>query len=192
MTLVYSWAMRSPHAAPLALLGLVACAEPATSVIETGLTAEERRLRLELIRDAAAEMGVHNAALLAGIAVSETNLAHCWSEATFACQGPPSPSCDGGPIIAGSADGPCAEPPEDHPQLQRSKPASQLDAGVHQVLDLTGFTCAQVIGRQRERRSDDIHPPAVERAQVERREEPFVRVDDHRVGALGAGEHVSM
>src|SRR4051794_20372224 len=54
-------------------------------------------------------MGLHNAALLGGIAVSETNLAHCWSEATYACKGPASSSCDGGPIIAGSADGPCAD-----------------------------------------------------------------------------------
>ncbi|NUO48715.1 MAG: hypothetical protein HOV80_07655 [Polyangiaceae bacterium] len=32
----------------------------------------------------------------------------CWSEATWACKGPASPDCGGGPIIAGSADGPCS------------------------------------------------------------------------------------
>ncbi|MGE0867250.1 MAG: hypothetical protein AB7P03_01715 [Kofleriaceae bacterium] len=66
-----------------------------------------RTEKLELIRDVAAQMGVHNGALFAGIAISETQLAHCWSEATYACKGPASPSCDGEPVIAGSADGPC-------------------------------------------------------------------------------------
>ena len=49
-----------------------------------------------------------NGALLAGIGEVETNFAHCWSEATWACQGPASASCGGGPVIAGSADGPCS------------------------------------------------------------------------------------
>ena len=71
------------------------------------MTPDLRRERFALIRDVAARMGVHNAALLAGIAMSETNLAHCHAEAHFACPGPPSPSCAGGPVIAGGADGPC-------------------------------------------------------------------------------------
>jgi hypothetical protein len=66
--------------------------------------------RYELIRDSAYEMGLHNAALLAGIAISETGLAHCYDEApSFACPGPASPSCGGAPVIAGGADGPCAD-----------------------------------------------------------------------------------
>ena len=48
-----------------------------------------------------------NGALMAGIAQVETGLSHCWSEATWACQGPYSSSC-GGAVIAGSADGPCS------------------------------------------------------------------------------------
>jgi hypothetical protein len=74
-----------------------------------------------LIRDTAAHMGVVNAALLAGIAMSETHLAHCWAEATYACMGPDSPSC-GGPIIAGSADGPCSA-------MQGGLGLFQFDAG---------------------------------------------------------------
>jgi hypothetical protein len=85
-----------------------------------GLSASKRD-RLALIRDTAAQMGLYNAALLGGIAVSETNLAHCWSEAPYACQGPDSPSCDG-PIIAGSADGPCAA-------MQGGLGLFQFDAG---------------------------------------------------------------
>lgn len=83
---------------------------------------QPRRDRLALIRDTAAQMGVHNAALFAGIAMSETSLAHCWSEATYACQGPASPSCAGGPVIAGSADGPCSA-------MQGGLGLFQLDAG---------------------------------------------------------------
>ncbi len=72
------------------------------------LTAAQRRARAELIRDTAAEAGMTNAALLAGIGEVETNFAHCWSEATWACKGPNSASCGGGPVIAGASDGPCS------------------------------------------------------------------------------------
>jgi hypothetical protein len=91
-------------AAAVLLVG--ACALE-TSPSEQAITGQVKADRLALIRDSAAEMGMHNAALFGGIAMSETNLAHCWSEATYACMGPDSPSC-GGPIIAGAADGPCA------------------------------------------------------------------------------------
>ena len=86
----------------LALAALAACSMGGAS----GLSAVARRERLAVIRDTAAQQGVWNAAVFAGIAISETNLAHCWSEATYACKGPDSPAC-GGPIIAGAADGPC-------------------------------------------------------------------------------------
>ena len=88
---------------------LVSCVDaPREAVTTQPLSAAVKRERAALIRDSAAEMGLHNAALLGGIATSETNLAHCWEEAQFACMGPATASCDGGPIIAGSADGPCA------------------------------------------------------------------------------------
>lgn len=60
------------------------------------------------IRDSAAQSGMTNAALLAGIGEVETNLTHCWSEATWACKGPVSASCGNRPVIAGSADGACS------------------------------------------------------------------------------------
>jgi hypothetical protein len=63
--------------------------------------------RYAAIRAAASARGMRNAFLLAGIANDETGLAQCWSEAQWACQGPSSPDCGGGPVIAGSADGPC-------------------------------------------------------------------------------------
>jgi hypothetical protein len=104
--------MRAGVLVPLGLFG--ACAS------DPGISSAHRE-RLAQIRDTAAEIGVHNAALIGGIAASETNLAHCWSEATYACRGPDSPSC-GGPIIAGSADGPCAA-------MQGGLGLFQLDAG---------------------------------------------------------------
>jgi hypothetical protein len=65
----------------------------------------ERAVR---IRDTAAQAGMYNAVLLAGIGQVETGFAHCWSEATWACQGPASSSCGGDPVIAGRYDGPCS------------------------------------------------------------------------------------
>lgn len=67
-----------------------------------------RRERATAVRDTAAGRGLENGVLLGGIAQVETTFSHCWSESTWACQGPASPSCGGGPVIAGAADGPCS------------------------------------------------------------------------------------
>lgn len=74
----------------------------------SALTVAQKGPRYAIIRDSARARGIRNAYLLAGIANTETGLAQCWSEATWACQGPNSPECGGGPVIAGSADGPCS------------------------------------------------------------------------------------
>jgi hypothetical protein len=79
--------------------------EPADAVEE--LTAAARLTRYGRIREGARAQGAGNAFLLAGIANDETGLAMCWSEATWACRGPASPECGGGPVIAGAADGAC-------------------------------------------------------------------------------------
>lgn len=137
------------------VLALSACAvdpQDDYSVDSQPLTAAARKERAAFIRDSAAEMGVHNAALLGGIAVSETNFAHCWSEATYACKGPASPSCNGEPIIAGSADGPCVN-------MQGGLGMFQFDSGTYaqtvatygdSILTVEGNTAqavAFVIGR---------------------------------------------
>ncbi|MBA3453855.1 MAG: hypothetical protein H0T42_12240, partial [Deltaproteobacteria bacterium] len=88
------------------------------------LTAAQRRARAELIRDTAASAGMTNAALLAGIGEVETTFAHCWSEATWACKGPSSSSCAGGPVIAGASDGACS-------LQQGGLGMFQFDAGTH-------------------------------------------------------------
>jgi hypothetical protein len=73
------------------------------------LSSNTKLPRYQGIRDAARASGLTKAYLLAGIANDETGLAMCWSEATWACQGPSSPDCGGGPVIAGAADGPCSD-----------------------------------------------------------------------------------
>ena len=73
--------------------------------VESNLTAAQRRTRAAQIRDAAAANGITQGWLLAGIADAETNMSHCWSELTWACQGPDSADCGGGPVVAVSCAG---------------------------------------------------------------------------------------
>ncbi len=97
--------------APFIVTVIGACAPPDEETFESSsenLSTSNRVARYARIRDAAAARGVANAYLLAGIAYTEGGLAHCWSEATWACQGPRSPDCGGGPVIAGAYDGPCS------------------------------------------------------------------------------------
>ena len=137
---------------------LVAACAPDTSSQESQITTAVRHERFGLIRASAAEMGLYNAALLAGVAISETNLAHCQSEATYACMGPASPSCNGGPIIAGAADGPCN-------LMQGGLGMFQFDAGTYQdtintygdsILTIEGNT-AQAVNFVEVREVQDKH-----------------------------------
>ena len=72
------------------------------------LSAAQRRTRAAQIRDAATANGITQGWLLAGIADSETGMSQCWSELTWACQGPASADCGGGPVVAGAGDGACS------------------------------------------------------------------------------------
>jgi uncharacterized protein (TIGR03382 family) len=76
-------------------------------VASSALTSAQRRARAGQIRDAALAAGITQGWLLAGIADAETNMSHCWSELTWACKGPTSSDCGGGPVVAGAGDGPC-------------------------------------------------------------------------------------
>jgi uncharacterized protein (TIGR03382 family) len=104
------------------------------------LTASERRVRAGQIRDAAFASGMTQGYLLAGIADAETSMSHCWSELTWACQGPPSADCGGGPVVAGAGDGPCAD-------LQGGLGMFQFDAGTHaQTLQREGDRILSIAG----------------------------------------------
>ena len=119
------WGARCTVAGAVVAFGLAAgCSTSATGVVQQGLGDDTRHARLAEIRDISAQMGLHNAALLGGVATSETGLAQCWSEATFACKGPASPDCGGGPVIAGGADGPCSA-------MQGGLGMFQFDAGTY-------------------------------------------------------------
>ena len=91
---------------------LMSCAPPADlgdiGASESTLTSAERRVRAGQIRDAAAASGITQGYLLAGIADAETRMSQCWSELTWACMGPNSADCGGGPVVAGAGDGPCS------------------------------------------------------------------------------------
>jgi hypothetical protein len=102
---------------------LAACASP-TAGVQQGVSTQTKHDRYTLIRDTAAQMGIYNGPLVAGIAISETGLAHCNSEVTYGCPGPASPSCDGQPILAGGADGPCSD-------MQGGLGMFQFDAGTY-------------------------------------------------------------
>lgn len=113
----WSWRERAglPWGLALGALLLHACGDPCVDTEPTvrghvsALTLAEREEVSGRIRAVVAERGITNALLFAGIASAETNMSQCWRDATWACQGPPSDDCDGGPVIAGAGDGPCDE-----------------------------------------------------------------------------------
>jgi hypothetical protein len=132
---------------PILLVGasLIGCPSQPPAKL-TALGDELELERFMAIRDGAVDLGITNGAVFAGIALSETHLAHCWSEATYACMGPPTPACDGESIIAGSADGACAD-------QQGGLGLFQFDAGTYAetlahygdaILSVEGSTTAAV------------------------------------------------
>ncbi|MGE0791045.1 MAG: hypothetical protein AB7S26_35565 [Sandaracinaceae bacterium] len=73
------------------------------------LSSSQRRERASRIRDLARARGItQNAWLVAGLADAETGMSQCHRELTWACRGPASVDCGGGPVVAGSGDGPCS------------------------------------------------------------------------------------
>lgn len=128
---------------------LVACANEPVSPAELAtstLTASQRRARAGQIRDAALAEGMTRGWLLAGIADAETSMSQCLSELTWACAGPNSADCGGGPVVAGAGDGPCS-------LRQGGLGMFQFDAGTFEetlaregrrVLTVAGNTAAAV------------------------------------------------
>ncbi len=114
--------------------------------VESLLSPAQRRERAGQIRDAAAAAGMTEGWLLAGIADAETGMSHCHSELTWACMGPSSPDCGGGPVVAGAGDGPC-------PDRQGGLGMFQFDAGTYEetlaregdrILSIAGNVAAAV------------------------------------------------
>lgn len=91
---------------------------------ESSLTAAQRKDRAEHLRDVAFSRGITRGWLIAGIANAETQMSHCWSELKWACKGPVSDDCGGGPVVSGAGDGPCS-------LKQGGLGMFQFDAGTH-------------------------------------------------------------
>lgn len=102
LALVLATACAPTGDAPLAL------GDDAIGAAESSLTSAQRRRRAGEIRDAAHVDGITQGWLLAGIADAETQMSHCHRELTWACEGPRSDDCGGGPVVAGAGDGPCS------------------------------------------------------------------------------------
>lgn len=128
-----SFRMRAA-AALLTTLVVGGCAAAGTGETDDGeesgesrassLTAAQRRDRAEHLRDVSASRGITQGWLIAGIANAETQMSHCWKELQWACQGPASEDCGGGPVVAGAGDGPCSI-------KQGGLGMFQFDAGTH-------------------------------------------------------------
>ena len=72
------------------------------------------------------------------------------------------------------------------PELERAEAASERRPVVAQVERV--LRRGEVVGVRRERRAQRLGPARPERRAVDRREQPLVRVDDDRVGAVAAVE----
>ncbi len=134
------------RAATLVVAALVACEtttdptravepEPDAPRLSSALLEE----RCDQIKETAAERGITNPVVIAGIANHETHLVQCLSEWPIHCAGPHSDECNG-PVLAGSGDGPCW-------QRQGGLGMFQFDAGNydqtlasygHDILDVAG------------------------------------------------------
>jgi hypothetical protein len=97
----------------LLALGAVSCGleeepPPSLEVMERidAVSTEVKRTRSDLVKMHSSARGLTNAVLVAGVANHETGMTQCYSEATYHCAGPTSSEC-GGPVLAGSGDGPC-------------------------------------------------------------------------------------
>ena len=90
---------------------------------DDALTNAQKKPVCDHIKNVAKGHGVTNPLVFAGVPNHESGLVQCWKDATWACQGPHSSYC-GGPVIAGSGDGPCSH-------QQGGLGMYQLDAGTY-------------------------------------------------------------
>lgn len=95
--------------------------------------------RCDAIKTTAAGRGITNPLVIAGVANHETHLVQCLSEWPIHCAGPYSADC-GGPVLAGSGDGPCSA-------QQGGLGMFQFDAGTYpQTLSAYGDGVLSVAG----------------------------------------------
>ncbi|HSP79524.1 MAG TPA: hypothetical protein VLQ93_13395, partial [Myxococcaceae bacterium] len=118
--------------------------EEVPGYLEARLSLETKRARCDTIKNHASLRGLTNPVLVAGVANHETGLVQCWSENTIHCQGPASSDCGGGPVLAGSGDGPCSH-------QQGGLGMFQFDSGTYsQTLASYGSDILTVTGNSRQ------------------------------------------
>ena len=78
-------------------VSLISCADSADEAMDLmsadKISTSRLRDNLRVLSERAALRGIYQITTIAGIANAETGLAHCWADATWACQGPASSSC---------------------------------------------------------------------------------------------------
>lgn len=103
------------------------------------LSAATLKARCDVIKERSLARGITNPLVIAGVANHETHLVQCLSEWPIHCAGPHSADC-GGPVLAGSGDGPC-------PNQQGGLGMFQFDAGTYaQTLNAYGHDILSVAG----------------------------------------------
>ena len=80
---------------------------------------------------------------------------------------------------------------DDHPKLERAKTPPELDAVIRSAANLPLLRRAQVFRHQGKRAPQQIHPAAVKHRKIERREQPFVRVEHQRVCAVATIQNLA-
>jgi hypothetical protein len=114
--------------------------EEVSASFDDALTNAQKKPVCDHIKTVSAGHGITNPLVFAGVPNHESGLVQCWKDATWACQGPHSSYC-GGPVIAGSGDGPCS-------QKQGGLGMYQLDAGTYsQTLASYGSDVVELDGQ---------------------------------------------
>src|SRR5437868_13813489 len=79
----------------------------------------------------------------------------------------------------------------DHPQLQSTKTATQLNSIIRSAANLCLLGGAQIFRHQRKGAAQKIHVTAVEHRKIKGSEQPFRRIEHERVRALTTFEYVT-
>src|SRR5204863_8783123 len=79
----------------------------------------------------------------------------------------------------------------DDPKLQRAKAATELDAVIRSAAHLVLFRRTQIFRQQRKCAAQQIEMPAIKHREIERREEPFVWIEHHRIRPVATLKNVT-
>src|SRR5678816_4121481 len=78
-----------------------------------------------------------------------------------------------------------------HPEFERSKTSTELNAIVRTASHFFLFRRSQVLGHKRECPPEQIHVTRIQNRKVERREQPLMWINDYRVSSLATSQDVT-